>query len=161
MPTGPAARIGDMTAHGSPLAPGPPSPNVLIGGMPAWLAAPPGFAAMLAAAVAAAAAEIGKAQAAATAAQGTPGAAAAQANVARTAADQVGKLAAMMTGSGASIHACPIIKLIIPDGPGVDVTGSTTVMISKFPASRMGDTIQECTSVNVIAAGCMNVIIGG
>ncbi len=32
----PAARLGDMTSHGTPLSPGPGSPNVLIGGMPAW-----------------------------------------------------------------------------------------------------------------------------
>ena len=32
----PAARVGDMTGHGTPLSPGPGSPNVLIGGMPAW-----------------------------------------------------------------------------------------------------------------------------
>jgi uncharacterized Zn-binding protein involved in type VI secretion len=32
----PAARVGDATSHGTPLAPGPGSPNVLIGGMPAW-----------------------------------------------------------------------------------------------------------------------------
>jgi uncharacterized Zn-binding protein involved in type VI secretion len=32
----PAARVGDPTAHGTPLAPGPGSVNVLIGGMPAW-----------------------------------------------------------------------------------------------------------------------------
>ena len=34
----PAARIGDNTAHGTPLAPGPGSLNVLIGGRPAWRA---------------------------------------------------------------------------------------------------------------------------
>lgn len=34
----PAARIGDLTSHGTPLAPGPGCPNVLIGGMPAWRA---------------------------------------------------------------------------------------------------------------------------
>lgn len=33
-----AARVGDMTSHGTPLAPGPGSANVLIGGMPAWRA---------------------------------------------------------------------------------------------------------------------------
>jgi uncharacterized Zn-binding protein involved in type VI secretion len=33
-----AARVGDMTAHGTPLTPGPGSTNVLIGGMPAWRA---------------------------------------------------------------------------------------------------------------------------
>jgi len=35
----PAARVGDMTGHGTPLGPGPGSPNVLIGGLPAWRAA--------------------------------------------------------------------------------------------------------------------------
>lgn len=34
----PAARIGDQTSHGTPLAPGPGSVNVLIGGKPAWRA---------------------------------------------------------------------------------------------------------------------------
>jgi uncharacterized Zn-binding protein involved in type VI secretion len=34
----PAARVGDQTAHGTPLGPGPGSVNVLIGGMPAWRA---------------------------------------------------------------------------------------------------------------------------
>ena len=33
-----AARVGDMTAHGTPLGPGPGSHNVLIGGLPAWRA---------------------------------------------------------------------------------------------------------------------------
>jgi uncharacterized Zn-binding protein involved in type VI secretion len=32
----PAARLGDMTAHGTPLGPGPGSPNVFIEGKPAW-----------------------------------------------------------------------------------------------------------------------------
>ena len=34
----PAARVGDMTSHGTPLAAGPGSVDVLIGGMPAWRA---------------------------------------------------------------------------------------------------------------------------
>jgi len=34
----PAARTGDITSHGTPLAPGPGCPTVLIGGMPAWRA---------------------------------------------------------------------------------------------------------------------------
>ncbi len=33
----PAARTGDVTSHGTPL-PGPGSPTVMIGGMPAWRA---------------------------------------------------------------------------------------------------------------------------
>lgn len=32
----PAARVGDLTNHGTPLGPGPGSVNVLIGGKPAW-----------------------------------------------------------------------------------------------------------------------------
>jgi uncharacterized Zn-binding protein involved in type VI secretion len=35
----PATRIGDATAHGTPLSPWPGSVNVLIGGMPSWRAA--------------------------------------------------------------------------------------------------------------------------
>lgn len=34
----PAARLGDQTSHGTPLAPGPGSLNVLIGNKPAWRA---------------------------------------------------------------------------------------------------------------------------
>lgn len=34
----PAATLGDLTSHGSPLGPGPGSVNVLIGGKPAWRA---------------------------------------------------------------------------------------------------------------------------
>jgi uncharacterized Zn-binding protein involved in type VI secretion len=33
-----AARVGDLTSHGTPLAPGIGSVNVLIGGKPAWRA---------------------------------------------------------------------------------------------------------------------------
>ncbi len=34
----PAARVGDITSHGTPLGPGPGSVDVLIGGKPAWRA---------------------------------------------------------------------------------------------------------------------------
>jgi len=34
----PAARVGDLTSHGTPLGPGPGCPTVLIGGVPAWRA---------------------------------------------------------------------------------------------------------------------------
>ena len=33
-----AARVGDLTSHGTPLGPGPGCPTVLIGGQPAWRA---------------------------------------------------------------------------------------------------------------------------
>jgi uncharacterized Zn-binding protein involved in type VI secretion len=35
----PAARVGDITSHGTPLAPGPGCPTVLIASQPAWRAA--------------------------------------------------------------------------------------------------------------------------
>src|SRR6478752_3366098 len=34
----PAARLGDMTSHGTPLGPGPGCPTVLIASQPAWRA---------------------------------------------------------------------------------------------------------------------------
>ncbi|MEA3037498.1 MAG: hypothetical protein QOE79_11 [Sphingomonadales bacterium] len=34
----PAARLGDLTSHGTPLGPGPGCPTVLVGGQPAWRA---------------------------------------------------------------------------------------------------------------------------
>jgi uncharacterized Zn-binding protein involved in type VI secretion len=34
----PAARLGDLTSHGTPLGPGPGCPTVFIGGQPAWRA---------------------------------------------------------------------------------------------------------------------------
>lgn len=34
----PAARLGDLTSHGTPLSPGPGCPTVVIAGQPAWRA---------------------------------------------------------------------------------------------------------------------------
>ena len=34
----PAARLGDITSHGTPLGPGPGFPTVMIAGQPAWRA---------------------------------------------------------------------------------------------------------------------------
>jgi len=96
----PAARVGDMTAHGSPLSIGPGSMNVFIGKKPAW----------------------------------------------RGITD---------------IHTCPVVKGTGPDGVGVVIDGSTTVLINGLPACRIGDTIQETTSVNKIVAGEFTVMIGG
>jgi len=41
----PAARTNDLTSHGPPLNPGPGSPDVLIGFLPAWRAIPAGMGA--------------------------------------------------------------------------------------------------------------------
>lgn len=153
--------MSDMTAHGGPLAPGPGSTNVFIGGLPAWRGLTPAGAAAIAAAVAGAMAAIAQAQAVATATAGTPAGPAAQANLAKTAIEQVANVANAMSGSGADTLACPIVKVVIPDGTGVVMNGSQTVLINKFPACRVGDTIQEATAASTIAAGCFTVMIGG
>jgi uncharacterized Zn-binding protein involved in type VI secretion len=161
MPKGPAARVGDVSGHGAPLAPGPGASTVFIGGQPAWRSVGPGAAAAIVASAAAALGAIMEAQAIATAAKGTPGAPVAEANLARVIAEQIAKLSTQMFSTGADTIACPIVKVVIPDGPGVVINGSTTVFIGGFPASRVGDVIQEVTAVNSVAMGCPTVIIGG
>jgi uncharacterized Zn-binding protein involved in type VI secretion len=161
MPTGPAARTEDMTAHGSPLEPGPGSTNVLIGGMPAWRGMSAAACAALAATFEEGMKNIGKAAAADAAAAGTVAAPTARANLVKTAGEAVKNMAAQMMNSGADIHQCPIVKVVIPDGPGVVINGSQTVLINGLPACRVGDMIQEATSVNTIAQGLPTVIIGG
>lgn len=160
MPGPPAARVGDMTAHGSPLAPGPGSMNVLIGSQPAWRGITAAQAAALAEAVAQGAENIAKATAEQTAAAGTPGAPAAATNLAKTVADTAANLTSLMASFAADIHACPVVKPI-PDGIGVVINGSQTVLINSLAACRIGDIIQEASSVNSIAQGLPTVLIGG
>ena len=161
MPGKPAARVGDMTAHGSPLGVGPGSLNVTIGKKPAWRGISAAQAAKLAQAVAEGAEKIAKASAKASLAAGTPAGPAAAADLAKTVADTVAEIASLMTAFGADMHACPIVKVLVPDGVGVVVNGSQTVLINGLAACRMGDTIQETTSVNSIAVGEFTVSIGG
>jgi uncharacterized Zn-binding protein involved in type VI secretion/phenylpyruvate tautomerase PptA (4-oxalocrotonate tautomerase family) len=157
----PAARVGDITAHGSPLSVGPGSFNVVIGGQLAWRGISAAQAALLAKAVTDGAEKVAKAQAAATAAAGTPGAAVAQANLVKTITNAASDVAGVISGfAPADIHTCPIVKLVVPDGVGVVIDGSQTVLINKLAACRLGDTIQETTSVNKIAIGLPTVLIG-
>jgi len=163
----PAARMTDLTAHGFPLAPGPPSPNVLIGFLPAWLALPTGAGAALEAANAAADATMKTLESATKAASGTPGAPAA------IAAETAGKAAltaaanaaaGAMASTGASMHNCsmPTPPIPVPHGPGYVIDGSKTVMINNLPASRQGDTVMEILGgPDKIVMGAMTVIIGG
>lgn len=150
MPTGPAARILDTTAHPLPgiLVPAPGSPNVLIGFRPAWRAIP--LAAVAALQTAKTASDT-----AVAAASGTPGAPAAQA-AAMTAMSS----AISAASAGADINVCA--TPVPPHGPGVVITGSATVVINNLPPARMGDTILEALGPpNVITSGEMTVVIGG
>lgn len=160
MPGRPAARVGDMTAHGSPLSVGPGSFNVMIGKKPAWRGISAVQVAMLAATFAKGVEDIGKAQAKATLAAGTPAAPAAAANLSKTVIEAAENMAKLMASFTADIHTCPVVKLVVPDGAGVVIDGSQTVLINGLPACRVGDTIQETTSVNKIVVGEFTVLIG-
>jgi uncharacterized Zn-binding protein involved in type VI secretion len=156
----PAARLGDMTAHGSPLAGSPGCPTVLIGGKPAWRGLSAAAAATLAAAAVEVATNVAKAAAVAAAASGTPGGPAAQLKLGKTAVDGVTKMTSLMTSLGGDMHTCPIVKVVIPDGPGMVTVCSQTVMIGGAGAARQGDPIQEATNVSTIAMGEPTVLIG-
>ncbi len=166
MPQGPAARITDMVAHPLPpvLSPGPGSPNVLIGFLPAWRGVPAAAAAAIQSAKQVSDAAIQTLEAATKAAAGTPGAPAA------LAAEQAGKSAAatamgsLISGAagGADIHTCAVPLPLPPHGPGVVIDGSATVMINFLPACRLGDTVLEALGPpNKITKGQPDVIIGG
>ncbi|PAX60089.1 PAAR domain-containing protein [Brunnivagina elsteri] len=157
----PAARVGDITAHGSPLSIGPGSMNVMIGKKPAWRGISAAQAALLAQTFAKGMEDIGKAQVKMAAASGTPAAPAAATNLADTVVEAVGNMANLMASFAADIHSCPIVKVTVPDGVGVVIDGSQTVLINGLAACRMGDTVQETTSVNKIAVGEFTVMIGG
>lgn len=150
MPTGPAARILDTTAHPLPgtLVPAPGSINTLIGFRPAWRGMP-------LAAVAALQTAKTISDTAVAAASGTPGLPAAQ-----TAAMTAMSSAISSMSAGADINAC--VTPVPPHGPGIVITGSATVVINNLPACRMGDTILEALGPpNVITSGEPTVIIGG
>ena len=166
MPTGPAARITDNVMHPLPpvLTPGPGSPTVLIGMLPAWRGIPAAAAAALQAAKQASDIAIQTAEAATTAAAGTPGAPAAYAAEQAAKAAALASLSSMVSGMAgmSDIHACVTPSPVPPHGPGVVIDGSATVLINNMPACRMGDTILEPLGPpNKIVKGESTVIIGG
>ena len=151
MPGPAAARLGDATAHGDPLKPGPCSSNVFIGGKKAWRALSPAMVQALL-------------DQAANAAKSAAAAGSATTEVERAKhlddlADAAEQMAKIMASTDQ--HACTVVKLLIPDGNGVVTKGSSSVLINGLPACRVGDPIQEITSVNSITAGDSTVLIGG
>ncbi len=165
MPKGPAARITDPVLHPLPpgLTPGPGSPNVLIGSLPAWRAIPTAAAAGVMASKQAADSAVQAAEAATLAAAGTPGAPAAYAAEQAVKSTALASMSSTLASAsaGADIHACMTPSPVPPHGPGVVIDGSPTVLINGLPAARMGDTIIEPLGPpNKIAMGCMTVIIG-
>lgn len=161
----PAARVTDNVVHPLPplLGPGPGSPNVFIGKLPAWRGVPAAVAGALQAAKQVADTAIMAAEAATVAAAGTPGAPAAKAAeeaVKAQAAAQMGSMITSLAG-GADIHACTTLLPLPPHGPGVVIDGSQTVLINGLQASRLGDTVLEAVGPpNKIARGYPTVLIG-
>ena len=170
----PAARLTDLTMHGSPLSPGTGSPNVLIGGFPAWRGLPAAAAATLQSAQAASDAVIKTAEAATIAAAGTPGAPAAYAaeQAAKTAAAAAmsSAMSAMVAGASAATggigtpdtHICPLPTPLPPHGPGYVIDGSQTVLVNGLPLCRQGETVVEALGgPDKIAMGEFRVLVGG
>ena len=166
MPGKPAARSSDNVIHPAPpaLSPGPGSPTVFIGMLPAWRGVPAAVAGALQAAKQTSDTAIKVAEAATVAAAGTPGAPAAKAAEEATkaaAAAMMGSMISSMAG-GADIHTCATPLPIPPHGPGVVIDGSQTVLVNGLQACRMGDTVLEAVGPpNKIARGEMTVFIGG
>jgi uncharacterized Zn-binding protein involved in type VI secretion len=165
MPKGPAARITDSVSHPLPpvLSPGPGSPNVLIGYLPAWRGMPLAAAAALQAAQKAADTAMKAAEQATKAAAG-PAAPAAFAAEQALKASLLASMSSMVTSAsaGADIHMCSTPVPVPPHGPGVVIDGSATVMINNLPACRLGDTVLEALGgPNKIVKGESTVIIGG
>ena len=165
MPTGPAARVTDTVAHPLPpmLSPGPGSPNVIIGFLPAWRGIPLAASAALQSAKTAADTTV-QAAVAATAAAAGPAMPAAYAAEQATKTAVLSSMSSAITGAaaGADIHMCATPSPVPPHGPGVVINGSATVMINNLPACRLGDTIMEALGPpNSITKGETTVIIGG
>lgn len=154
-----AARFSDMTIHGTPFVPGLGSTNVLIGNLPALRAMSPAAVAAFVALVA----EIAiNAQKLATALTSSNAPAALEAG--NNLKDQIPDAVNMIAGMDQII--CPMLLLKIggpPNGPGVIIGGSTTVLINNLPAGRATDQILEVAALdpNMVAVGCPTVIIGG
>lgn len=59
-----------------------------------------------------------------------------------------------------SMHACPLLTVLVPHVGGVVAMGSMTVLINNMPAARQGDMVVEVGPPNSIAMGCPTVMIG-
>jgi uncharacterized Zn-binding protein involved in type VI secretion len=150
----PAARVTDPTAHPLPpgLDPGPGSPNVFIGNLPAWRAVPAAAASGIQGAKKASDAVIKAAEANTLAAAGTPAAPAAKQREDNIKNDQAAAMGATINAEagGADIHSCETLLPLPPHGPGVVIKGSATVLINNLPAARMGDQIIEAVGTNIL-----------
>ena len=163
------ARLGDPVLHPLPpvLTGSPGSPNVLIGGQPAWRGLPQAQVANLEKAKKESAKAVAIAEAVEDMAAGTSYAGAAKVYAEKKKLDEAKAMAELITAAaagGTDIHVCatPLPPILPLHGPGVVTSGSSTVLINGLPACRMGDTIQEAIGPkNIIMSGNPTIIIGG
>ncbi len=170
----PAARVGDLTSHAPPLSPGPGSPNVFIGGQPAWRALPAAMGMALDAAQKVADAIVKTAESATMASDPLTkaGFLAAEA-AAKTAATTA--LTAMMNVMGGACmgltlgkgqpdkHMCtiPTAPAPAPHGMGMVIDGSGCVLTNGLPQSAQGDKVLEALGgPDPIAQGLPTVLVG-
>jgi len=161
----PAVRITDAVSHPLPpvLTGGPVSPNVMIGGLPAWLGINPAAAAVLQQVKKVTDQVIQVAEKATQGASGTPAQPGLKAAEEATKAAIAGSLGGMVSSmaAGASIHACTTPYPPIPHGPGVVIDASTSVQINFMPACFQGNQLLEPLGPpNKITMGCPTVMIG-
>jgi hypothetical protein len=148
--------------------------NVFCGNKPVWRGIPLAAVAALQSAKQAADITVQAAEAATVAAAGTPGAPAAYTAEQTTKTTVAASMAAAVQGAvsasmGASmgkgqadIHACTTPSPVPPHGPGVDITGSATVLINGLPCGRVNDTILEPLGPpNTIVMGHPMTFVGG
>lgn len=154
-----AARFSDVTIHGTPYVPGTGSMNVLIGTLPALRAMSPAAVAAFVATLAKIAVNLEIMKGAISS-----GNTALAAKAAKDLKDDA--TAAMNMIASMDQIVCPMLLLKIggpPNGPGVIIGGSTTVLINGLPAGRQGDQIREVMALdpNAVAVGFPTVLIGG
>jgi uncharacterized Zn-binding protein involved in type VI secretion len=154
-----AARVTDITIHGTPFVPGIGSTNVYIGGLPALRAMSPAAVAAFVALLAKIAVNLEIMKGALNA-----GNAPLAAKAGKDCAEDSAAAASMIAGMDQIV--CPMLLLKIggpPNGAGVIIGGSTTVQINGLPAGRQSDQIRELMALdpNMVAVGFPTVIIGG
>lgn len=154
-----AARLTDVTIHGSPYVPGTGSTNVQIGSLPALRAMSPAAVVAFLATLAKIAVNL-EVMKGAISSGNTALAAKAAKDLKDDATDAINMIGAM------DKIVCPMLLIKIggpPNGPGVIIGGSTTVQINGLPAGRAGDQIREVMALdpNAVAVGLPTVQIGG
>lgn len=186
----PAARVTDSVTHVLPpvLSGGPGSPNVFIGGLPAWRGIPSAQVSSLKDSKKATDQVVRAAEALTIASIGTPQFPSNYADEGNIKQQHTQIMNSAMLVAAMSpptlppppinssfpavslsipisdIHQCnvPLAPFPAVHGPGVVIDGSQKVFVNGLPACRVGNTIMEAIApLNQITNGCMTVLIGG